>query len=187
MKKVIFTFLCFGLLIGGIKAEVRSESLLDACKSEKIDCVSKEKEDSESLPNVYLFRGEGCTYCNRLITFLDSVIDDYDVNVVVYEVTNNPDNWNYYKKIGALFDFNPSSYPYLVIGEETFDGYASDDDEYILSALSELVDAEKPYDVVDVLATRNDEKPNDSAVVVIILCAVIVMGFYLGFKIKTNN
>ena len=187
MKKIIFTILCFVLLMSGIKAEVKSESLLDACKTEKIDCVSKEKDDSESLPNVYLFRVEGCTYCNRLITFLDSIIDDYDVNVVVYEVANNPDNWNFYKKVGAEFDFNPSGYPYLVIGEETFDGYASDDDEYIEEALSDLEVAEEPYDIVNILENRPHEESNDKAVMVILICAIIVMGFYLGYKVKSKN
>ncbi len=186
MKKVIFAVFCFVLLIGCIKADVVSETLLDACKSEGISCVSKAKDDVESLPNVYLFRGEGCTYCNRLITFLDSIIDNYDVNVVVYEVSNNVDNKNFYRKVGSLFDFNPSGYPYLVIGEDTFDGYSSEDDDNIKDSLLSLTMNDEPYDVVNYL-NSSSSNTNDVAVIIIMLCFIIGFGAYLGFKIKSKN
>lgn len=187
MKKILFTVLSFFLVLGIVNAEVTTETLQDACALEELDCKST-KEYDETLPNVYLFRGDGCPYCNELIKFIDSVIDDYQVNVVVYEVKNNKDNWNYYKKIGSLFGFTPSGYPYLVVGKKTFDGYASSDDEDIKAALDELQKSEEPYDAVKELENNPKiETTNDTAVIVIIACAVIVMGFYLGYKIKSNN
>ena len=186
MKKVVFSILSFFLILGIVNAEVKSETLMDACESEDLDCVNT-KEYDESLPNIYLFRGDGCPYCNQLIKFIDSVIDDYKVNVVVYEVKSNKDNWNFYKKVGAEFDFTPSGYPYLVIGEETFDGYSSADDEDIKSALETLQKEEEPYDVVKELNNKPVEENNDKAVFVIIMCAIIVTGAYLGYKIKTKN
>ena len=186
MKKILFSLLCFFLILGVANAAVNSETLQDACETESLDCVSS-KEYDESLPNIYLFRGDGCPYCNELIKFIDSIIDDYQVNVVVYEVKNNKDNWNFYKKVGAEFDFTPSGYPYLVVGEKTFDGYASSDDEDIKNAILELQNSEEAYDVVKELENKPvDSDSNDKAVIVIIACAVIVMGFYLANKIKNK-
>lgn len=186
MKKVLFTIVSFFLVFSVANAAVRTETLQEACEIEGLDCVSK-KENDESLPNIYLFRGDGCPYCNELIQFIDSIIDDYQVNVVVYEVKDNKDNWNFYKKVGKEFDFTPSGYPYLVVGEETFDGYASSDDEDIKTAIEELQNSEEPYDVVKELEnTPVDDESNDKAVIVIILCAAIVMGGYLIFKIKNK-
>ena len=186
MKKVLFTIVSFFLVFSIANAAVKTETLKEACEIEGLDCVSK-KEFDESLPNIYLFRGDGCPYCNELIQFIDSIIDDYQVNVVVYEVKDNKDNWNFYKKVGKEFDFTPSGYPYLVVGEETFDGYASSDDEDIKTAIEELQNSEEPYDVVKELEnTPVDDESNDKAVIVIILCAVIVMGGYLIFKIKNK-
>ena len=187
MKKILFTILSFFVILGVANAQVSSETLWDACESEGLDCVSKEKEYDDSLPNVYLFRGNGCPYCNSLIEFIDSVIDNYKVNVIVYEVKNNSDNWSFYKKVGKEFNFTPSGYPYLVIGEETFDGYDTDYDEDIKTALDELQNSEEPYDVVEVIENKPVEESNDKAVIVIMACAIIVMGFYLGFKIKNKN
>ena len=186
MKKVLFTIVSFFLVFSVANAAVRTETLKEACEIEGLDCVSK-KEFDESLPNIYLFRGDGCPYCNELIQFIDSIIDDYQVNVVVYEVKDNKDNWNFYKKVGKEFDFTPSGYPYLVVGEKTFDGYASSDDEDIKTAIEELQNSEEPYDVVKELEnTPVDDESNDKAVIVIILCAAIVMGGYLIFKIKNK-
>ena len=186
MKKVLFTLISFFLVLGVANAAVASETLQDACEIESLDCKST-KEYDESLPNVYLFRGDGCPYCNELIEFIDSIIDNYQVNVVVYEVKDNKDNWNFYKKVGKEFDFTPSGYPYLVVGEKTFDGYASSDDEDIKAAISELQNSENPYDVVKELENRPvEDNSNDKAVVVIIACAVIVMGVYLAYKIKNK-
>ena len=188
MKKVLFTLISFFLVLGIANAAVSSETLQDACEIEGLDCVSK-KEYDDSLPNVYLFRGDGCPYCNELIKFVDSIIDGYKVNVVVYEVKDNKDNWNFYKKVGKVFDFTPSGYPYLVIGEKTFDGYlASSDDEDIKAALEELQNAENPYDVVFELENQpEDNESNDKAVIVIIVCAAIVMGAYLAYTMKNKN
>ena len=188
MKKVLFTLISFFLIIGIANASVASETLQDACEIEGLDCVSK-KEYDESLPNAYLFRGDGCPYCNELIKYIDSIIDNYKVNVIVYEVKDNKDNWNFYKKVGKEFDFTPSGYPYLVIGETTFDGYlASSDDEDIKKALDELQNAENPYDVVYELENKpEDNESNDKAVIVIIVCAAIVMGAYLAYNMKNKN
>ena len=155
MKKILFSLLCFFLILGVANAAVNSETLQDACETESLDCVSS-KEYDESLPNIYLFRGDGCPYCNELIK-------------------------------GAEFDFTPSGYPYLVVGEKTFDGYASSDDEDIKNAILELQNSEEAYDVVKELENKPvDSDSNDKAVIVIIACAVIVMGFYLANKIKNK-
>ena len=61
MKKILFSLLCFFLILGVANAAVNSETLQDACETESLDCVSS-KEYDESLPNIYLFRGDGCPY-----------------------------------------------------------------------------------------------------------------------------
>lgn len=187
MKKLLWLFLVCFLFIGvGSAKEYETETLKEACDIENLTCEHEDRVYDENLPNIYIFRGNGCPYCNRLLTFISSIADDYEVNIVVYEVKDNDDNWDLYRKVGAKFDFTPSGYPYTVIGEETFDGYASDYDEDIKSALEKLVETENPYDVVEDVENGNTtttEKDNTGIVLTFVFGMTVMIGMFLGYKL----
>lgn len=199
MKKIIICLL-IAISLGSIKttyAETtyKKETLKEACEKENLTCDFEEKEYNPSLPNIYVFRGDGCGYCQRLLSFLASIMDEYNkyVNVVVYEVGNDRNNWSLYEKVGAKFGKEVSGYPYMVIGYEPFDGYASSMDETIKKAIENLSKTEK-YDVVEeVLAGNNDlietpkKESSQSVALVFIFGVIATFGILIGYKIITKE
>ena len=163
-------------------AEVVTETLKEACDVEELTCDFEEKEPSEDLPNIYIFRGNGCGYCQRLLTFLGTIAEEYQdkVNFVVYEVADNTDNWDLYEKVGAKFGDEVSGYPYMVIGTKVFNGYASSDDEEIVNEIETLISSDDPYDVVAEVESGNldevkTEEESSSGIVLAFIFGVIIV------------
>ena len=197
-KGIITTLLILSsfFFIGVANAEVVTETLKEACDAEELTCDFEEKEPSEDLPNVYIFRGNGCGYCERLLTFLGTIAQEYQdkVNFVVYEVADNSDNWDFYEKVGAKFGDEVSGYPYMVIGTKVFNGYASSDDEEIIETIEEYAAEENPYDVVAEVESGNldevkiETENNATAVVLVfIFGVVIVLIVFAGYIINKKE
>jgi len=196
MKKIsLVAFLILSICIFNMNANAQSkyvsETLKEACETEGLTCNFKEREYDESLPNIYVFRGNGCGYCKRLLSFLASIMDEYGkyANVVVFEVGKNKTNWALYEKVGASFGKEVSGYPYMVIGEKTFDGYATSYDEDIKSAIKNLYDSKEKKDfVAQFLEEKEEEEPssNRGTVLAFIFGIIVVLGGFLGYKVAKN-
>lgn len=196
-KGIITTLLILSsfFFIGVANAEVVTETLKEACDAEELTCDFEEKEPSEDLPNIYIFRGNGCGYCQRLLTFLGTIADEYQdkVNFVVYEVADNTDNWDLYEKVGAKFGDEVSGYPYMVIGTKVFNGYASSDDEEIIETIEEYAAEENPYDVVAEVESGNldevktEEESSSGIVLAFIFGVVIVLILIMGYTLNKKS
>ncbi len=191
MKKILFVILCSVLFFTNnvFAAEYTTETLTEACEKEGLECKHTDKAYDSTLPTVYIFRGDGCPYCNNLLSYVSSIIDNYKLNVVVYEVKLNKDNWDLYKKVGAKFNFVPKGYPYMVVGDETFDGYINTYDEDIKTKFASLQDKTEFYDVVqDVLDDPVEENNGSNAIVIIFIFAVVaIIGAIFGYRVITKE
>ena len=196
-KGIITTLLILSsfFFIGVANAEVVTETLKEACDAEELTCDFEEKEPSEDLPNIYIFRGNGCGYCQRLLTFLGTIAEEYQdkVNFVIYEVADNTDNWDLYEKVGAKFGDEVSGYPYMVIGTKVFNGYASSDDEEIIETIEEYAAEENPYDVVAEVESGNldevktEEESSSGIVLAFIFGVVIVLILIMGYTLNKKS
>ncbi len=196
-KGIITTLLILSsfFFIGVANAEVVTETLKEACDTEELTCDFEEKEPSEDLPDIYIFRGNGCGYCQRLLTFLGTIAEEYQdkVNFVVYEVADNTDNWDLYEKVGAKFGDEVSGYPYMVIGTKVFNGYASSDDEEIIETIEEYAAEENPYDVVAEVESGNldevktEEESSSGIVLAFIFGVVIVLILIMGYTLNKKS
>ena len=194
--KYFFVVLCTSFLfMGNVFAAVESETLSEVCESEDLTCDFTEKDTSGNR-NIYVFRGDGCSYCQRLLTYLASIYDEYsdDINIVIYEVTSNNDNMALYEDVAAKFGDEVQGYPYMVIGDEVFNGYTSSYDSDIVAAIEDLINAETPYDVVDEVNSGNtdvipqDEESNSTAVVITFIFAVVVIVIvFMGYRLKNSE
>ena len=193
---ILWSFLFFGT----VNDHVKQETLKEACEAEEISCDVQDKEFDDELLNVYIFRGDGCGFCQRLLTYIGSIASEYEdkINFVVYEVGNNEDNWDLYEKVGAKFGDEISGYPYMVIGKYIFNGYASSDDAEIKEALDAYVAMESPYDVVKEIEAGNLEevekeivgaKAKSSAGIVLafIFGVVIILVMFMGYTLSKKE
>lgn len=139
----------------------------------------KEEMAKEKI-NVYIFWGNGCGYCEAAINFFESIEDEYGkyFNLVKYEVWYEKDNNTLKENVAAYFGDDVTGVPYIVIGDETFGGYAEEYNEDLKEA---IVDAYEDDDYIDVVAKVNagevETKSNYDTLIVIGIFAVVIGGF----------
>lgn len=200
LKYLLLVLVSSTFMLGVANAEVKTESLKEACKTEGLTCNYTEK-DTSKLPNIYVFRGNGCGYCKNLLSHLSSIYNEISnkVNIVVYEVSDNADNWSFYQKVAKKFGDTVSGYPYMVIGKVVFNGYASDFDSDISKAIEKLATSEDAYDVVSELKRGNTEvvekdtlkeekesvdESKSGIVISFIFGIVLVVGIFTGYQVS---
>lgn len=76
--------------------------------------------------NIYLFYGDGCPHCAALEEYLNNEYSsDKDVTVYKYEVWNNKENQELWKKVENITGEEAKGVPYFVIGDEIYQGYSA--------------------------------------------------------------
>ena len=142
MKKVflaiLISVLCFiPFSVNAEEKEYKTLNLDEALKEEEIDHDFSNYKETDDQAIIYLFRGKGCAYCKKFLTYLNSIVDDYGkyFKVVSYEVWYDTDNNELLQKIGEARDEKISGVPYILIGDKSWSGYASSLDDEIIDAI----------------------------------------------------
>lgn len=141
--------------------------------------VFAEGEAKEKI-NVYMFYGEGCGYCAAAKEFFAGIDEEYKeyYSLVTYEVWHDKNNSALMQGVAEYLNEDVNGVPYIVIGDTTFAGYASEYDQDILDAIKESYNNE---DYVDVVSKVKDggvsSKKNYDTYIVIGIFAAIIGGF----------
>lgn len=135
--------------------------------------------------NVYLFKKQGCSHCANALAFFNNLDEEYQsyFNLVTKELQNNETNNELLKKTINYFKVNLTGVPFIVIGEQTFEGYSEKFDEQIKEAIKNAYENESR----DVVASLMEDKTNESAITIIILIAVVFGVIFLVRMAKDNN
>jgi thiol-disulfide isomerase/thioredoxin len=156
MKKYLFTALI--LLIGFIPFYVSAKDgkpsmtrLNEALASESIDIKNSSYNGSGNKVKIYIFRGLGCGYCRNLLTYLNSIINDYKdiVDINTYEVWYDADNSALMQSVAKAMGDEVGGVPYMIIGDKSFKGYSSNSNSSIINQIKKVNKAENPYDVME--------------------------------------
>jgi len=157
-------------------------NLDEALTEEEIDHDFSNYKETDDQITIYLFRGKGCGYCKKFLTFLNSIIDDYGkyFKVESYEVWNNTDNAQLMSDVAKALGKKAGGVPFIVIGDKVFAGYAESYDKDIKAAIKELYETKKEdrYDVMKEYTkgsgSKVEEKDTDSTFVGIIVYSTII-------------
>lgn len=170
MKKLLIGILC-----------ALSLSMLNVKAAEETP-----KETPKEKINVYVFTKDGCPYCEKAKTFLNSITDEYGkyFNLVVYEVYDA--EWNADANLKKAMDSvakkrgdTVDGVPYIVIGNEaSWPGYQSGFDDDIKKAIKKAYENEDYEDIVAPLidssnGEKKDEHSNDTVITVAILVVLV--------------
>ena len=160
---VVMTLVLLPLGVSAKDGKAVSETLADAAKQEEITFNHSDYKASSSKAKVYLFRGHGCGYCHKLLTFLETIINDYGkyFDVVSYEVWYDTDNYTLMRQVAQTFGDSADGVPYLVIGDKTFIGYSNTYDDSIKKAIKELYNSKDRYNVMDHLTELKEDPQNN--------------------------
>lgn len=133
-----------------------------------------ETEETPSKVNVYLFRGEGCPHCEEMLEFFDSIEEEFGqyYTMNTYEVWYNQDNADLMEEVAEKLGVSATGVPFLVIGDQTWNGYASSYDAEIEAKILSEYNSDSRYDVM----TAEEPKANNVAAVLIVVAVVGVIG-----------
>lgn len=133
-----------------------------------------ETEETPSKVNVYLFRGEGCPHCEEMLEFFDSIEEEFGqyYTMNTYEVWYNQDNADLMQDVADKLGVSATGVPFLVIGDQTWNGYASSYDAEIEAKILSEYNSDSRYDVM----TAEEPKANNVAAVLIVVAVVGVIG-----------
>lgn len=114
----------------------------------KKQTTSDIKYDKEKL-NIYFFWGDGCEHCEALISFLNSLTEDYDKYFDLYtlEVWYNEDNNKLMTELTEELGKEVKGIPCLIIGNQVFSGFSEDMKEDIKKAIKKEYKENPQYDV----------------------------------------
>ena len=102
-----------------------SNNMKDNKEIKLTDMTENNISYSKEKINIYLFYGEGCPHCEELKNYLDS-LDNKEksyFNIYTFEVWNNSTNQQFMKDSAKYLNKEVSGVPFLIIGNNTFEGY----------------------------------------------------------------
>lgn len=214
MKKHIIIGLLLILLI--IPLDVKAEekeyktmNLDEALTQEEIKHDFSNYKETDDQITIYLFRGNGCHFCQDFLNFLNSIIDEYGkyFKVVSYETWYNKDNSDLLNEVSTFMGKSAKgAVPYIIIGDKVFSGYNSKYDEEIKTAVKDLYNNKDRYDVFEDMASdtcnlaliktnitevktslENLEKKVDKAELMIIISNLFFVGGAAWLVISFNS
>lgn len=194
MKKLLIVLLMvlFVLPINAYAEEKTYNTLTldEALTEEGIEHDFSNYKENDDQITIYMFRGQGCGYCKKFLTFMNSIIDDYGkyFKVETYEVWNDSENAELMQNVATFMGKKAEGVPFIIIGDKTFAGYSETFDEDIKSAIKELYETKKSdrYDVMKEYSekgTAKEEKDYDSTFVGVIVFNTIfsIMAAFVVF------
>lgn len=200
MKKVLLTFLlCLTILPLGVNAAqmkygdkiYTSLNLDEALTQEEIEHDFSNYKETDDQITIYLFRGNGCGYCRRFLTFLNSIVDEYGkyFKVVSYETWYDRDNSKLLSKVSNFLDEPAGGVPYIIIGDQVFGGYNESYDDAIKEAITSLYNqkAKDRYDVFKEMAKAEKDSQINYFVIIFSNLIIIVVMTGIGLTYMTKQ
>jgi len=97
--------------------------------------------------DVYLFHSETCLHCQAEIEWLNSIKDEYNVTIHLYEVDKNKDNKAFMIDTASKMDINSPMTPFTIIGDTYYIGF----EDSVKESMTELIISELDNPSVDVM------------------------------------
>ena len=148
------------------------------------------KTNATTPVTIYFFRGDGCSYCAAAESFLESLAEDEEYKdlfvVKEFETWYDEDNADFAEEVADVMGDDLGGVPYIIIGDETWNGYSSNYDEDLKAKIKEVAEDENFVDPLAEMVANyeagNSEENNSSLIsIAILLGVVIVIGGGLYF------
>lgn len=112
-------------------------NLVETLKAEGMEIENKNYKETNDQAIVYMFRGQGCGFCRKFLTFINSISKEYGkyFKLISFEVWNDQQNSALFSKMYSVTGVPTEGVPYVIIGSKVFDGYTASYDEQIKEAI----------------------------------------------------
>lgn len=187
MKKTVM-YLLIGILLVPTLALAEGENktvslgLKEACESENISFNHESYKESNEKANIYLFRGSGCSHCYDFLTYLEAMTEEYGkyFNLISYEVWQNEENNKLMKETASKMGDQVTGVPYIVIGNQSWNGYGEDLNEEIYNAIMKEYENGNKNDVFN-------RKKSPLTDVFVVTGAIVLVGLFIYARSKTKE
>ncbi len=157
---LVMVMMILPLNVKAEKEEYKTLNLDNALTEEQIEHDFSNYSENDKQVTIYLFRGKGCGYCKKFLTFLNSIVDDYGkyFKLVSYEVWYDENNSQLMQDVSSFLEQPADGVPYIIIGDKVFKGYSEKYDDDIKSTIKSLYDKD-PKDRYDVMIEYGKNNP----------------------------
>lgn len=137
--------------------------------------------------NVYLFRRNGCGFCESALAFFKELGEDSEYkeyfNLVEKEVSSSKKNSSAMESVAKELNVNLEGVPFIVIGKENFEGYTSSWNDSIKETIKKAyLNSDGSYqDIVRKYFDDSEKEKDNGAAVTIIILLVAAAG--IGFLV----
>ncbi|MCI9233875.1 MAG: hypothetical protein HFH08_04670 [Bacilli bacterium] len=142
MKKKILILVVMMIALFPLQAKAEdngyhSMNLEEVLKEEGIEHDLSGYTETDDQAVIYLFRGNGCSFCKSFLTFLNSIVPEYGkyFRLESYEVWQDTDNMPLLNGFSNTLKVEVEGVPFIIIGDQYFPGYASVYDDKIKQAI----------------------------------------------------
>ena len=138
-------------------------------------------EESKEV-KIYFFHGNGCGFCANAEAWFEEIEDEYGdkFEVVEYEVWYNEENSKLMAAVGEVRKETPGGVPYIIIGNQSWDGFSDEYKDSIISKIESEYEQEpsERYDImdyVDLSSLVTEEKDTTARDILVLLVLVGVV------------
>ncbi len=168
-------------------------NFVETLKAEEIELENKNYKETNDQATIYIFRGQGCGYCRKLLTYLSSISNEYGkyFKVVSFEVWNDSKNSALMSKVAAAKGDSANGVPYYIIGNETFGGYAEEYNDRIIQAIMDVYNNPDNnadvFEELDAAENKTNGNGGGSDTVAVIFWNFVVVAAATGVIVYFNN
>lgn len=205
MKKIfnlaLMMIMCLFLVTGcGEKVDTskyrenyKTMNLDEILTQEKIEHDFSSYKETDDQITIYMFRGNGCSFCKGFLNYLNSIVPEYGkyFKVVSYEVWGDQANSELMGEVSTFFGQKATGVPYIIIGDQVFGGYSNRYDEAIKAAIKNLYDSKDRYDVFEAMEQAKIDAKREEQIqkIMDIIPSIVVcfIGVITVLVISTNQ
>ncbi len=155
MKKTLIIIIALILTIPYLlKAEIKSEGLIESLKKEDIEIKCPNYKETDKQAIIYLFKQYGEEKSVNFLNFLNDICEEYGqfFKLKSYEIYTNEDNDLLFRNVQDYLKSQTTSVPFMVIGDSYFITFNEKNQENVLKTFLRLYQTEdKPDKVEEVL------------------------------------
>lgn len=141
------------------------------------------KANASAPVTVYFFKGETCGFCASAESFFNSLKEDDEYKdlfiVKDFEIWKNKANADFAEEVAKVMKDTLEGVPYIIIGDETWNGYTNSYNDAIKEKIKEIAEDEDYVDPLAEMVTNYEanisEQDNSSLVSIALLLSVIVV------------
>lgn len=191
---LVSLILPFGVLAKTYYDDYNTMNFVDTLKAEGMEIENKDYKETDDQATIYIFRGQGCGFCRKLLTYLNSISKEYGkyFKVVSFEVWNDSKNSALMTKVATSKGDTANGVPYYIIGDETFGGYSEEYDERIKTAIMNVYNnPDSNPDVFEDLEKsengKNSSSSADTFAIVFWNFVIVAVGSFVTIYFSNKN